>query len=527
MFASVLSAVILGLDVCPVQVEADVSDGLPGFIMVGFPSVQVREAQDRVRTAMHNSGFRLPPKKVTVNLTPADIRKEGAGFDLPVAAAILAASGLLPAKELESIMIYGELGLDGEIHPAAGILPRLLKARELKCRFCIIPRQNMAEALLVPDVRVCGVTSLTEMAACILDPETFIRNQPQPSPFPPESASSAADGGDTASTLQGSPDERQADFSDIHGQTRARRAAEIAAAGFHNLLMIGPPGSGKTMIARRISTILPALTFDEQLELTKIYSIAGLLTEKMPLVKERPFRAPHHTCSPVSLAGGGRIPRPGEITLAHLGVLFLDEMPEFGRHSLEVLRQPLEDRSILISRVGGSCTFPADFMLIAAMNPCPCGFYPDLSRCRCTPGAVSNYLNKISQPLLDRMDLCTEVGQISLEQIRSAQPGESSAVIRARVCRARQIQKERYINESFCCNGQLRGRLVEKYCRADPAAQELLDKAYEKLSFSARSYHRILKTGRTIADLDESEQIRKEHMAEALTYRAFDKRYWE
>ena len=511
MFASVLSSVIVGLDVCPVQVEADVSDGLPGFIMVGFPSVQVKEAQDRVRTAMHNSGFRLPPKKVTVNLTPADIRKEGAGFDLPVAAAILAAGHFLPAEGLSQIMIYGELGLDGEIHAATGILPRLLKARELGCSFCIIPRQNMAEALLVPDIRVCGVSSLSEMAACIFDPEQYFSSQTVPESMP----------------AAGLSNDSPVDFSDIHGQTRARRAAEIAAAGFHNLLMIGPPGSGKTMIARRISTILPQLTFEEQLELTKIYSIAGLLSEKMPLVNERPFRAPHHTCSPVSLAGGGRIPKPGEVTLAHLGVLFLDEMPEFGRHSLEVLRQPLEDRSILISRVGASCMFPADFMLIAAMNPCPCGFYPDLSRCRCTHGAVSHYLGKISQPLLDRMDLCTEVGQISLGQMRSTKPGESSAEIRARVCAARQIQQERYAHEEFRCNGQLRGRLVEKYCRTDDEAQALLDKAYETLSFSARSYHRILKAARTIADLEASELIHKEHMAEALTYRAFDKRYWE
>ena len=536
MFASVLSAVVLGLDVRPIQVEADVSDGLPGFTMVGFPSAQVREAQDRVRTAMKNNGFRLPPKKVTVNFSPADIKKEGAGFDMPVAAAVLAAGGMIDEPDLKDIMIYGELGLDGEVHATAGILPRVLKARELGCRFCIVPWQNLREASLVPDIRTYGIASLREMAERLRHPDQPVRilppgtgriivetgKDPQEgsvgagdAPAPPPQAVSAM-----ASSVE------KPDFCDIQGQERTRRAAEIAAGGFHNLLMIGPPGSGKTMIARRMPTILPALSFEEKLELTRIYSIAGLLSEDTPLIEERPFRSPHHTSTSASLAGGGRIPKPGEITLAHKGVLFLDEMPEFSREALEILRQPLEDHCICVSRTGGTFVFPAGFMLVAAMNPCPCGFYPDLSKCRCTPGMVSRYLGKISQPLLDRIDLCTEVGAISIRQIQDTRPGECSSDIRSRVLEARKIQESRYRDEGIRYNAQLQGRQISRFCPTDDEAARLLDAAYERFGLSARSYHRILKVARTIADLDRSEEIRGRHMAEALSYRAFDKQYW-
>lgn len=352
MFASVLSAAISGMEVCPVQVEADVSDGLPCFTMVGFPSTQVREAQDRVRTALKNNGISLPPKKVTVNLAPADLKKEGAGFDLPVAAAVLAAAGFLDPKLLKGVLVVGELSLNGEVRSVSGVLPRVIRARELGCRYCMIPLGNFEEAALVRDMKVVGVRNIGEVLKFVSDPETFEKERMH--------SEEERDG----SITETGP----VDFSEICGQESARRAAEIAVSGFHNILFIGPPGAGKTMLAKRIPTIMPSLTFEESLELTKIYSIAGLLSQKRPLIQVRPFRNPHHTSSSASLAGGGRIPGPGEVTLAHRGVLFLDEMPEFTRRSLEVLRQPLEDKQIQLSRASGTYVFPAGFILVAAMN---------------------------------------------------------------------------------------------------------------------------------------------------------------
>ncbi|MBR2527888.1 MAG: YifB family Mg chelatase-like AAA ATPase [Blautia sp.] len=510
MFASALSAVILGLEALPIQVEADVSDGLPSFVMVGFPSAQVREAQDRVRTALKNNGIFLPPKRVTVNFAPADIRKEGAGFDLPVAAAVLAASGYLSQKDLAGVMILGELSLNGEVYAAGGVLPRVLKARETGCRYCLIPRQNLAEARLVPGILSIGVTSLMQMIECLEDPEVFLEKEGK--------------GEQIDSQFLPPGNLEKPDFQDVCGQESAKRAAEISAAGFHNLLMTGPPGSGKTMIARRIPTILPALSFEESLEVTRIYSIAGLLSQDNPLITERPFRSPHHTSTPQALAGGGRIPVPGEITLAHFGVLFLDEMAEFSRNTLEILRQPLEDRVICLSRASGTFLFPANFMLVAAMNPCPCGYYPDMQRCRCTPGQVSHYVGKISQPLLDRMDLCTQVNGISFHQISAGNSGESSARIRERVEKTRQLQADRYQKEGFHFNAELKGRDVEKYCCMTAEAGRLLQSAFEKLDFSARSYHRLLKVSRTIADMEGEEIISSSHMSEALSYRMYEKK---
>lgn len=505
MFASVLSAVIMGMEVHPVQVEADVSDGLPSFTMVGFPSAQVKEAQDRVRTALKNNKIALPPKRITVNFAPADVKKQGAGFDIPVAAAVLAAAGIFESESLKGVMMAGELSLNGEIQAISGILPIVIRAREEKCRFCIVPAGNMKEAGLVPDMKVIGVRNLQEMIRFLKNPDSY-KEDPIPQSVEYKETNDA-------------------DFCDIRGQKSLRRAVEIAVSGFHNLLMIGPPGAGKTMVARRIPGIMPPLTFEESLELTKIYSIAGLLSEADPLVRERPFRSPHHTSSAQAMAGGGKNPRPGEITLAHRGVLFLDEMPEFSRRSLEILRQPLEDRVIRISRVSGTYTFPADFILCAAMNPCPCGYYPDMNKCRCTSGQVTGYLNKLSQPLLDRLDLCADAEQVSFSSL-NGNGGECSSVIRKRVERVHEIQRERYKKEKIQFNGELQGKQIEMFCTTEREAAVLMEKAFEQMGFSARSYHRILKVARTIADMEEADIIRRQHVGEALSYRAFEKKYW-
>lgn len=504
MFASVLSAVLLGMEVYPIQVEADVSDGLPSFTMVGFPSAQVKEAQDRVRTALKNNGIALPPKRITVNLAPADIKKQGAGFDVPVAASILAAAGIIEKEKLYGVMMAGELSLNGEIHAVSGVLPIVIRAREEKCRFCMVPAGNMREARLVPDMKVIGVRNMKEMICFLKEPETYKEYLPQE---------------ELVSTSE------ILDFSDIRGQESLKRAVEIAVSGFHNLLMLGPPGAGKTMAASRIPGILPALTFKESLELTKIYSIAGLLSSADPLIRKRPFRSPHHTSSPQALAGGGRNPRPGEITLAHRGVLFLDELPEFSRRSLEILRQPMEDRVVHISRVGGTYDFPADFILCAAMNPCPCGYYPDMNKCRCTSGQVTRYLNRLSQPLLDRLDLCADAEPVTFGSMQGKK-GETSGEIRKRVEKVHEIQKERYKNEKIQFNGELKGKQIETYCRTDSQAQALLEQAFDRMGFSARAYHRLLKLSRTIADMEGSDLIKKNHIGEALSYRAFDKKYW-
>ena len=508
-FSSVMSAVLQGLFAVPVCVEADVSNGLPTFHMVGYLSSEVKEASERVRTAIKNTGIQIPAKKIIINLAPATVKKKGASFDLPIALSILGAMNIVPVKELENVMVIGELSLDGTVKKVSGILPIVMEAKKGGNKRCILPKENALEGMLVEGIEIVGVKSLEEIISYLRGESTIelaTKNYEQAHP--------------------GGLKYQQVDYSDVQGQEAVKRAVEVAVAGGHNILFVGPPGSGKSMIAQRIPTILPLPSKAESMEITKIYSVLGLVNEESPLITGRPFRSVHHTVTKSALIGGGSIPSPGEISLAHGGVLFLDELAEFQKPVLEVLRQPLEERKIRITRSHGNYVFPSNFILAAAMNPCPCGNYPDLSRCNCTPGQIRQYLGRISQPFLDRIDICIDTPRIRYEELKIKENIEKSEAIRKRVEVAREVQCKRYKEENILTNSMLSVKELDKYCRLGKEEEELMKKAFTGLSLTARTYHKILRVSRTIADLEGEESISVDHIKEAIGYRTLDKKYW-
>jgi magnesium chelatase family protein len=499
MLACIRSAAVYGIDAAPVTIEVDVAFGLPGFTVVGLPDPSVRESRDRIRSAIRNSGFTFPGHRVVVNLAPADVRKAGSSFDLPIALGVLAATGVIERRDVDDVLVLGELSLDGGIQAARGVLPVAAAARARRFKGVLLPEANSREAAIVAGLEFYPVRSLTEAVNAINRPVAVaLATEPE---------------GDTTELVHG-------DFADVRGQLLARRALEIAAAGGHNVLLSGSPGSGKTMMARRTAGILPPLTFDEALEVTAIHSVAGLLPSGRGLLRARPFRAPHHTISDIALVGGGSNPRPGEISLAHHGVLFLDEMPEFSRHVLEVLRQPLEDGLVRIARAQRTCEFPARFVLIGAMNPCPCGYLGDERRaCRCTPQQIARYESRLSGPLRDRIDLSVTVSALPPADLTGDVSGEPTAAIRARVEAARARQSARAHDTGAAVNGRLSPRVLRRVCALDATARRLLATAADRFDLSARAYDRILRVSRTIADLHDAERVGVDHIGEALQFR--------
>lgn len=506
MIAKVLSSAVIGIDAFLVEVEVDITNGLPTFTTVGLPEATVKESKERVKSAINNSGYVFPNDRITVNLAPANVKKEGTGFDLPIALGILTAIGLVAFEKICRYLILGELSLDGRIKPVFGSLPMAIAAKQAGYSGIIVPYDNRKEASVVQGIDVYPVKTLSEVVE-------FLRKK---IPIYPEAVDIKA--------IFENESGFESDFSEVMGQEHVKRALEISAAGGHNIVMIGPPGSGKTMLAKRLPTILPPLSFEESVETTKIFSVIGMLEEGQALVTKRPFRAPHHTISDAGLIGGGHIPRPGEVSMAHNGVLFLDELSEFKKHVLEVLRQPLEDRKVTISRASTAITYPSSFMLVAAMNPCPCGYLTDSKHeCRCTYQQIHRYRAKISGPLLDRIDIHVEVPAVRYKDMRASGSAESSEDIRRRVCEARKIQNGRFGRAKIFCNAQMNSRHIKAHCSVNEECGELLESAIDKLGLSARAYNRILKIARTIADLENKSDIRSSHVGEAIQYRSLDR----
>jgi len=506
VLAKVLSSAVIGIDAFLVEVEVDITSGLPTFTTVGLPEASVKESKERVKSAISNSGYAFPDDRITVNLAPAHIKKEGTGFDLPIALGILTATQIISQNIISKYLVLGELSLDGRIKPVKGSLPMALAAKNAGYEGIIVPYGNGREASVVAEITVLPVKTLHQLV-------DFFRGFNKIKPATTD-ISNIFDRGNTFDV----------DFSEVKGQEHVKRSLEVAAAGGHNLIMIGPPGSGKTMLAKRVPTILPPITFEEAIETTKIFSVIGMLPKDEALITTRPFRSPHHTISDAGLIGGGHIPKPGEVSLAHNGVLFLDELSEFKKHVLEVLRQPLEDLQVTISRAALTLTYPSSFMLIAAMNPCPCGYFSDPKHeCRCTYPQIHRYRSKISGPLMDRIDIHVEVPAVPYRDLIGESNSESSEIIGARVTAARARQFERFKRIKIYCNAQMINRHIKKHCRIDEASCDLLESAIDKLGLSARAYNRILKIARTIADLDDASDISVDHIAEAVQYRSLDR----
>lgn len=506
MFSKVATAALQGLSVEFVQVEADISTGLPCFHLVGYLSSEVKEAGERVKTAIRNSGFYFPAKRIVVNLSPADIRKRGSIFDVAIAVAVLGALGEVPLKKQSQTLFLGELSLDGRLKKVSGILPIVYAAEKAGYRMCVVPYDNLKEALLVKNIKIIGMNHMKELCDFLKTGKFIVHPQEE--------------------KTDKEPQKEVLDFSDLKGQYLVKRAVEIAVAGNHNLLMVGPPGAGKSAIAKRIPGILPSMTERESMELTMLYSAIGKLDTEHPQVRIRPFREIHHSITKTALIGGGKIPQPGEITLANKGVLFLDEFAEFSKQTLEMLRVPLEEKTIRIIRERGIYDFPCDFMLVAAMNPCPCGNYPDLNRCTCTTTQILTYMNKLSQPLLDRIDICVEVPKVDYEELMNQQKEEDSVSIKKRIMRTRRIQEERYSHLDIFTNSQLRMNEIEEFCYLGMEEKKMMAMAYEKYKLTARTYHKVLCVARTIADLEEEEYIRLQHIREALSYRNIGYQNW-